>query len=182
MRTVAGIYVLDNDEHIFDGVRFLGATLWTDFMLYPSMKMEAQMEGERCLNDFRLINDGEDSEGKSYGAFDTFRSVQLHEQSLEWLKRKLDEPFAGKTIVITHHLPSMRCVPDRFKKSLLSACFASNLDHLFGKMDCWIHGHTHDTVDFTANGTRIIANPRGYSRYGMDVENMNFKPWLVIEI
>src|SRR5687768_18154134 len=28
------IRVLDNDEVIIDGVRFLGATLWTDFMLF----------------------------------------------------------------------------------------------------------------------------------------------------
>ena len=29
-----GVHYLDNDEVIIDGIRFLGSTLWTDFMVY----------------------------------------------------------------------------------------------------------------------------------------------------
>ena len=29
-----GVYLLDSDELVLDGTRFLGATLWTDFALY----------------------------------------------------------------------------------------------------------------------------------------------------
>lgn len=171
-----GVKILDGDEVVLDGVRFLGATLWTDFLLFGETKKSTAMsDGQLCLNDFRVIREGEKT------PFTPARSIELHKQSLAWLKTKLDEPFDGKTVVVTHHLPSKQSVVDRFKEVLLSACFASELDYLFGKMDLWIHGHTHDNLDYEANGTRVICNPRGYVTYNYQ-ENFDFKPGLVIEI
>ena len=89
--------------------------------------------------------------------------------------------YAGKTVVVSHHLPSAESVAARFKDSLLSACFASELDYLFGKMDLWVHGHTHDNMDYVANGTRVICNPRGYVTYN-GAENFDFNPGLVVEL
>lgn len=173
---VSRVHVLDNDETIIDGVRFLGCTLWTDFNLFGEAdRPYALREGEVCLNDFRLIKEG------VRRVFTPQDSITLHENSLCWLAAKLDERFNGVTVVVTHHLPSMLSVSDRFKKSQLSACFASNLDHLFGKMDLWVHGHTHDNIDYFSNGTRVICNPRGYVRYH-GVENIDFDPTLIIEI
>ncbi|HEY9209974.1 MAG TPA: metallophosphoesterase [Methylotenera sp.] len=170
------LFFLDCDEIVIDDVRFLGTTMWTDFRLFGEAKRFECLAEARWLNDFRIIRCGNG---------DVFRprdSVELHEQSLEWLTRKLDKPFNGKTVVITHHLPSFESVVERYKDDLLSACFASNLDHLFGKMDLWIHGHTHDSLDYVKNGTKVICNPRGYSQYEGDVENYSFDPKLVIEI
>lgn len=113
--------------------------------------------------------------------FTPARSIELHEHSLAWVKGKLDTPFDGKTVVVTHHLPSKQSVVERFKDSLLSACFASELDYLFGKMNMWIHGHTHDNLDYEVNGTRVICNPRGYMTY-RGAENFDFNPKLVVEI
>ncbi|MDD5300904.1 MAG: metallophosphoesterase [Gallionella sp.] len=171
-----GVHLLDEDEVVINGVRFLGCTLWTDFRLFgEAEKPFAMLAGQQGLNDFRVIQEG------SSGCFSPSKSVELHEKSLAWLKTKLDEPFDGKTVAVTHHLPSMRSVVDRFKGSQLSACFASELDYLFGKMALWIHGHTHDNLDYEANGTRVICNPRGYVTYNCQ-ENFDFKPGLVIEI
>lgn len=171
------VHLLDNDEVVINGVRFLGSTLWTDFLLFGERKKsEAMMDGQNCLNDFRIIR-----EEKMPFSFTPLISTQLHEQSLAWLTEKLNTPFDGKTVVVTHHLPSAQSVVERFKDSLLSACFASNLDHLFGKMDLWIHGHTHDNLDYVANGTRVICNPRGYDTY-RGIENFDFNPKLVVEV
>lgn len=172
-----GVQILDEDEIVLDGVRFLGCTLWTDFLLFgEGKKGTAMSDGQLCLNDFRAIREDDFTV-----PFTPARSIELHEHSLAWLKAKLDEPFDGKTVVVTHHLPSMQSVVPRFKDSLLSACFASELGNLFGKMDLWIHGHTHDNLDYTENGTRVICNPRGYvTMSGM--ENFNFDPGLVIEV
>lgn len=170
------LFFMDGDEAIIDGVRFLGATLWTDFRLYGESKRFECLAEAQWLNDFRLI---------TCGNGDIFRprdSADLFEQSVEWLTRKLDQSFDGKTVVITHHLPSFESVVERYKDDLLSACFASRLDHLFGKMDLWVHGHTHDNLDYVKNGTRVICNPRGYSRYEGDQENLNFNPKLIIEV
>lgn len=93
----------------------------------------------------------------------------------------MGEPFEGKTVVVTHHLPSMRSVAERYRHELLSACFASNLDHLLGYSALWVHGHTHDSFDYAAHGTRVICNPRGYCRAGQP-ENRQFNPALVVEV
>lgn len=126
------------------------------------------------LNDFRRIGDGAIS-------FSTGKSIELHEESLAWLRLALTHPFDGKTVVITHHLPSMSSVAQRYKTDLLSACFASELSHLFGEMSVWIHGHTHDSCDYEMNGTRVVCNPRGYVR-SSHAENPRFNPSLIIQV
>ena len=50
------LHFLDDDELIIDSVRFLGATLWTDFKLFgDDMRKECMLAGEQRLNDFKLI-------------------------------------------------------------------------------------------------------------------------------
>jgi predicted phosphodiesterase len=170
------VHLLDNDEIVIDDVRFLGSTLWTDFkLLGEESKLAAMKEGQAKLNDFKLIYEG------LWGYFSPAHSVELHEKSLDWLLAKLDEPFSGKTVVVSHHLPSAQSVVERFKDVLIAACFASDLDYLFGKMELWIHGHTHDSLDYEKNGTRVLCNPRGYVTY-RGQENFDFNPKLVIEI
>lgn len=172
-----GVFLLDNEEVGLGGIRFLGCTLWTDFELFGVPRKAAAMnEGEMFLNDFRLIRDGSE-------LFTPTRSIELHKESVAWLKARLDGEYdASKTVVVTHHLPSMLSVAERYKTSLLSACFASDLHELMGGAALWIHGHTHDSVDYELNGTRVICNPRGYCRYERAQENVEFDPGFVVEL
>lgn len=170
------LHFLDDEEVIINGVRFLGSMLWTDFKLFGENQKNITMRaGAGRLNDFRLIRNGDFN-------FTPQASIELHEKSIFWLKKKLKvEKFDGKTIVITHHLPSQQSVAERYKDDWLSACFASDLDHLMGNSELWIHGHTHDSFDYVNNGTRVICNPRGYSRHGV-IENDEFNSKLVVEV
>lgn len=168
---------LDNDELIIDDTRFLGATLWTDFRLFgDENRRECMVEAINGLNDFRVIHEG-------HRHFTPMDSVVLHEESVKWLQEKLDTPFNGQTVVVTHHLPSEKSVVERYKSDPLSSCFASNLDYLFDgtKAQLWIHGHTHDCLDYEVNGTRVVCNPRGYVTYS-NTENFDFNPSLIIEV
>jgi hypothetical protein len=65
----------------------------------------------------------------------------------------------------------------------LNACFVSRAEHLLGadRVQLWVHGHTHDSFDYTLNGTRVVCNPRGYARGGVN-ENPFFDPNLVVEV
>ena len=45
----------------------------------------------------------------------------------------------------------------------------------------WLHGHTHDSFDYRINGTRVVCNPRGYARNGIN-ENALFDPSLTLEV
>lgn len=168
---------LDNDEVVIDGIRFLGSTLWTDFELFGKDNQRLCMvNAQNHLTDFRVIHEAK-------GTFSPIDSVLLHRASVEFLKQKLNTPFVGKTVVVTHHLPTQRSVALRYIDDNLSACFASNLDYLIDgkKAQLWIHGHTHDSFDYEFNGTRIVCNPRGYVT-NKSIENEQFKPSLIIEV
>jgi hypothetical protein len=45
----------------------------------------------------------------------------------------------------------------------------------------WIHGHTHDSFDYRLNGTRVVCNPRGYAKDGVN-ENASFDPGFVVQV
>lgn len=169
------IYFLNRSEVVIQGIRFLGCVLLTDFALFGELEISRSLsEALNGLSDFRVIN----YKGRRFSPAD---SLELHNKDRVWLERKLKEPFDGKTVVITHHLPSALSVASRYKKDLLSACFASNLDRLFGFSDLWIHGHTHDSFDYMAAETRVVCNPRGYCIRGSE-ENLKFDPSLVVDV
>ncbi|MHB8482180.1 MAG: metallophosphoesterase [Nitrospiria bacterium] len=172
---VHGIYFLNRGEVVIQGTRFLGCALWTDFGLFGESEISRSMSvALKGLTDFTVIN----YKGRRFSPAD---SLDLNKQDRNWLETKLKVPFDGKTVVITHHLPSALSVANRYKTDRLSACFASNLDHLFGFSDLWIHGHTHDSFDYMAAGTRVICNPRGYCIRGRE-DNLKFDPSLVVDV
>ncbi|AMO23752.1 metallophosphoesterase [Ramlibacter solisilvae] len=174
------VHVLDAEEIVLDGVRFLGATLWSDFDLFgPGEKKAAAMAAaQHMLRDFSAIRTDE-----AGTLFTPAHSAALFRRHAAWLNEKLATPHAGPTVVITHHAPSPRSVHPRFAESPLNACFVSDLERLLGagRVALWIHGHTHDSFDYRVNGTRVLCNPRGYAREGVN-ENASFDPGLTVEV
>lgn len=166
---------LEREETMFDGVRFLGTTLWTDYLLYGREKQRAAMQAaEECLNDHGSIR----LAGKRFLAKD---ALYRHVTSRNWLQEKLAEPFAGKTVVITHHAPHPQSVHEKYQGDLLSAAFVSDLTPFLGHCPLWVHGHVHDSFDYVMHGTRVVANPRGYP-VASGSENGAFDPSLVVEV
>ncbi len=155
------IHVLNDDAVEIEGIRFLGCTLWTDFLLFGLTEQYfAVHNAKKNMADFEVIK----NEGRRFSPDD---SIRLHEKSRDWLEGMLSIPFIGKTVVVTHHLPSFKSVHSRFKKNILSPAFASDLDELMNeeRVALWIHGHTHDAHDYQLNGVRVVCNPRGYFGY-----------------
>jgi hypothetical protein len=149
--------------------------LWTDFELFGiTVKYFAVQKARKGLYDFAVIK----NQGKR---FTPDQSIDLHKASREWLSEQLAQPFDGKTVVVTHHLPSSRSVAPQFVKDLLTPAFASNLDELMGRdrVALWIDGYTHDPFDYDILGTRVICNPRGYAPHALTA---GFRPNLEIEI
>ena len=175
------IRVLDNAEVVLDGVRFLGTTLWTDFGLFGEgeSKAAAMAQGRELMRDFSRIRLAETGDE----AFAPEDAAALFARDARWLDEQLDHAHDGPTVVITHHAPSRESVHPRFARSLLSACFASNAERLLGgsRVQLWVHGHTHDTFDYRVDGTRVVCNPRGYAKDGVN-ENPRFDPNLTIEV
>ncbi len=169
------VHVLNDDAVDVDGVRFLGSVLWTDFALFGEVDRYFSVQRARQgMNDFSII----ENNGQRFTPDD---SIKLHKASRSWLAQMLAEPFAGKTVVVTHHAPSSRSVAQRFAQDLLTPAFASNLEELMGsdRVALWIHGHMHDPLDYEIFGTRVVCNPRGYAPYAL---TSGFRPQLVIEV
>ena len=173
------VRVLDNDEAVVDGVRFLGTTLWSDFRLFGDAGQRAQSidDARRLIRDFSAIRIDDDS------TFTPEHSARLFDVNAAWLERMLATPHAGPTVVITHHAPSRKSIHPRFERSLLNPCFVSDAERLLDgtRTGLWIHGHTHDSFDYVVNGTRVLCNPRGYAKNGVN-ENDRFDPDLVVEV
>lgn len=175
------IRVLDDDEAIIDGVRFLGTTLWTDFMLFGDTprRVAAIEDAQYFIRDFSRICVDETRQT----LFTPADSVARFIRHAQWLERTLAEPHAGPTVVITHHAPSPRSIHPRFADSLLNTCFASDAEHLLDgkRAQLWIHGHMHDSFDYVVNGTRVVCNPRGYARDGIN-ENPRFNADFIVDV
>jgi predicted phosphodiesterase len=175
------VRVLDEAAVVLGGVRFLGATLWTDFGLFgdPQQDAAAKAEAQRLMRDFSRIRTHE----ASAAVFTPDDSVQLHRRQAAWLADRLADTHAGPTVVITHHAPSRHSIHPRFAGSLLNACFVSDAAGLLqaDRVALWIHGHTHDSFDHRVNGTRVVCNPRGYARGGVN-ENPRFDPGFTVEV
>jgi predicted phosphodiesterase len=175
------VQLLDRDEVQIGSVRFFGATLWTDFQLYGDGegRASAVAAGLRFMRDFQRIHVDE----AQTELFTPSHSAELFARDAAWLAGKLAEPHPGPTVVITHHAPSPRSVHPRFAGSPLNACFVSDAEYLLagGHAPLWIHGHTHDSFDYVVNGTRVVCNPRGYARDGVN-ENAVFDPAFSVEV
>ncbi len=169
------IQVLENDELIVDGVRFLGCTLWSDFDYDGEERREQSMK--LCQ---RVVNDSEhitfSPTGETLTPADT---RELHLDSRRWLAQRLERPHDGPTVVVTHHAPLVRRRPSSAPLRAIAGAFASDLSDLMGGgVALWIFGHTHVVADVEVNGTRVLSNPRGYPTQPA----ADFDPGLVIEV
>ena len=150
--------LLENEAVILDGVRFLGATLWTDFASGKQMRNCRHM-----MSDFDVIHDGVS------GSITPETILKVHQDSIAWLDGQFTHhPHDGPTVVITHHAPSYKSQHPRFAGSPISGGFCSNQEHRIQrwKPDVWIHGHVHDPMDYRLGKTRVLCNPWGYPNEG----------------
>ena len=149
----SNVHFLENDCFIFQGVRFLGCTLWADLFVEGDKKAEAL---GKTLNDFRKIKFDQKT-------FDAVDFSQLHQRSKAWLEQQLKQPFSGKTVVVTHHAPSMWSWNDA-AHALKKLAYCNELKPLLHEYEIavWFHGHIHSPADYRIAGARILCNPRGY--------------------
>lgn len=174
-----GVHFLENDTCFLGDVRFVGATLWTDFELdgdSPKQVAWAMSDVGALLSDFgRAIEDFNDPSGK----FSTQRAKALHEKSRAFLRESLAETHDGPTVVVTHHAPHRGSLHPRYAGSPANPGFVSDLECLIleGQPNLWVHGHVHDSFDYMVGQTRVLCNPKGYGE-----ENGTFDPCLVVEV
>jgi predicted phosphodiesterase len=140
---------LDASSVEISGTRFLGAPLW-----FPRREIEVRLK--QAMTDFSVIVDFES------WVYDE------HARAVAFFERHLREG----DVVITHHLPSQRCVAPRFVGHPLNPFFVSDLEALIleRRPRLWLHGHTHNSVRVEVGATTVSCNPFGYVGHELNRE------------
>jgi len=173
------VHFLNRSEYLHSQVRFLGATLWTNFRLFGDDERQASMRAaEAVMTDYKRIRLAK----KNYRKLRASDTAQMHAEHKSWIEQKLAEPFSGTTVVITHMAPSMMSVADQYSSDPVSAAYASQLDEVVSRADLWVHGHLHDSCDYQIGRCRVVCNPCGYRTRAGGVENERFDPNFIVSL
>lgn len=164
------IHFLENDIFIYEEVRFLGATLWTDFNGADKELMDQaiiNMNDYACIqNDNSILSPGD--------------ILKINTGTRKWLATQLETSFKGKTVVVTHHAPSIKSWNAEYEPQLKYS-YCNQMDAFIKKynIDLWIHGHIHHASDYYIGKTRVVCNPRGY--YGFQpTDNFDMNKQVII--
>lgn len=152
----SNVFLVNNIAIQREDIQFIFSTLWAE--ISPAYEWEI----ERGMNDFHVI--------KYNGfRFSAPKFNQLHNESLLFIKQELQKPKLGKTVVSTHHVPTLMHYPKQYKNSTLNQVFAVELFDLIepSVADVWIYGHHHqNTPDFKIGKTQMLTNQLGYMHHG----------------
>jgi predicted phosphodiesterase len=180
-----GITWLERETVVLQGVRFIGTTLWSDFdVLAPrtsrapdalAQQLKAREKAFRAANFYLRKTGGTMNR-------EPLLATQVRELALTcqaWLQSALNNPFDGKTVVVTHFAPSLHSADPRYGRNPGTAGFCNALEEWLPLATAWLHGHLHSPSDYRLGGCRVVANPMGYAKKG---EQDTFVPNLCIEI
>ncbi|MBL0714014.1 MAG: metallophosphoesterase [Desulfosarcina sp.] len=169
------VHVLENDSVRIGGFRFFGCTLWSDMALFGNPHI-ASVTAAEAMNDYRLIRNS-----KTYRRLTPDETTAWHRRSVKKLKKFLERGDPDKSVVVTHHTPSIKSIAHRYRNHPITPAFASNMDSFVLEQQprLWIHGHTHESFDYCIGKTRIVCNPRGYVP---QADNRYFNPNFTISL
>lgn len=168
------IHILENESVEIGGVTFLGCTLWTDFKLYGDPRL-AGAQCQEVMTDYKKIR-----VSPMYSKLRSIDVAVIHRKSLMWLEKTLTSLPNKPCVVVTHHGPSEKSVPEEHQGDVITSAYVSDLDKFILNYSplLWLHGHLHNSSDYQIGGCRIVCNPRGYPRE----RNPNFNSTLVIDV
>jgi len=150
------VHLVNNLSIQHSEVRFIFSTLWS------KISPANQWQMERSVSDFQVIQ---------YNKFrlSAEQFNHLHEESLQFITAELQQTITTKTIVVTHHVPTLMHYPEKYKGSALNEAFAVELFDLIETAgpDYWLYGHHHqNTPDFIVGKTQMRTNQLGYVHHG----------------
>jgi predicted phosphodiesterase len=153
----AGTHFAQKSEYTHGDLRILGCTMWTDFALHGD-PAGAMRSAQHNMNDYRYIRLGSAGHRRIRPSDTAF----IHADHRRWLEERLATPFAGRTVVVTHHCPHPDLISE--KRGDVDPAYGSNLLPLIEKYqpDCWLYGHTHYPVEADVGRTQVRNVSLGY--------------------
>lgn len=157
------VILLNNTTIQLQDIKLIFSTLWS------KISPANQWNIERGLSDFHVIkHNGNKLTSAVYN--------QWHADSIDFINQELQLENQGKTVVVTHHVPTFKKYPKMYKNSTLTEAFAVELFDTIeaSDIDYWMYGHSHyNTKDFKIGTTQMITNQLGYVQRN---ENLLFNP------
>lgn len=147
----SNINIVHNAEVELGGVNFVFSTLWS------RISEANERTIEQSVSDFDCIT----NKGRKFNAADF---NELHRESLSFIKESLKKK-RGKTVVMTHHMPSALCNSKIHNDSPINEAFCVDLtDYIEGcGAEFWIYGHSHFNQKPIYRGkTLMLTNQLGY--------------------
>ncbi len=171
-KLIHNIYKLNNAVHIYKDVKFIVSVLWS------RVSDENKVLIKNKLNDYHQIK-SHSPEKINISVDDTNR---LHRLSLDFILKELSQPFSGKTVIMTHHIPSFEAIDLDRRYSDLREAFTTDLDDMIKEhpqINLWVHGHSHDFSQIKLHNTIFTRNPLGYVNRN---EHKDFRRDYTVEI
>ncbi len=157
----SNVTLLENNCEEYEGVVFIGATLWTDLNKGDGWTMNAIKD---YMNDYRAIT----YQYPQYGTYHKMRpadTVKMHIESKRYIEEKVKQHADRPVVVITHMAPSGLSVHERYKGDWTNAAYYSDLSNLIldnTNIRVWVHGHMHNPSHYEIGTCQVHCNPRGY--------------------
>ncbi len=159
------IRFLENDIFDYNGVRFIGSTLWTDMDKQDPL---ALINIKYFMNDFKVIK----HEKRGYKPIDPMDTVMRHIKSLKFIYDNSWVDDIEKIVVVSHHAPTFRSIGKDYVDHDSNPAYASDLAYFIcniPEIKLWAHGHIHSPSDYMVGDyCRVVANPRGYASESYD--------------
>lgn len=146
------VFLVNNHIAVHGNTRFIFSTLWS------SISETNRSRIENHISDFGSIR----LHGKNFTA-DAFN--RLHTEAVSFVTAALQTARTGKTVVVTHHVPTYTNYPRKYRGDVLNEVFAAELKDLIETTspDFWIYGHHHsNTPAFRLGTTEMLTNQLGY--------------------
>lgn len=152
--------------------RIICATLWTDMRLHPENHpgiLRSVADRDYGMMDYRHVHWKDESRG-IYRRMIPQDTVSMHLSDLRFILEEAARPHAGKTIVMTHHVPVAEKLHGAIRRARrgVDAAYASDLrDRILPlPIDAWISGHDHFQRDLVLEGAHgpvtFLSNCCGY--------------------
>ena len=162
------VTVLDNNSEHYNGVHYVGGTMWANF---DNMNAMVMSDCGFYMNDYHQITN-------SSVPLTPMDTLMEHKHTTEWFDRCLNS-LKGPVVIITHHAPSVNSLDSHYVGSDVSGAYYTDMTQLIKKYDNithWVHGHIHANNNYYIGECNVLSNPYGYHS---DALNKHFIPSVV---
>lgn len=162
-RHLPGVTVLDNEAIQVEGVRFFGATLWTDFSRQSEAEITALRKG---MGEYFFVKTWTGAPDQPLAKLRPADTHRAHEAAWARLREAVSAEPHRRTVVITHHAPSRLGLNPRFAGSPLDPAYANSLDEeiaAFENVPIWVHGHSHIAKTYRIGNIVVRSNALGFA-------------------